>query len=170
MAYSKFKPYYPPAIAHVARHFPSSPTSGSKFIGRFKKPEEVTKYAWEKIEHEYQGRLLIRQVEFSESIGLEALIPLKDIPLHVTRKRVNREVTEKGSKRPVTYSIWTTYEMSLQPTKSMTIIAGPWEGNQEIHTFLTIYPGRYAPDFTDKKFWRNHALISTTGHKPRKKH
>jgi hypothetical protein len=170
MSYNRFQPFYPSALRHIERHFPHNSTPGSKFNSRFKDPKEVAEYAWEKIKYAYRGELLIREINFQEVIGLEALIALKDIPKGVGIKKRTREIPNKNKPgRYNSYTIWTAEDMRLQETKTMTVIAGPLERTR-VHTFLTIYPGRYAPDFSDQEFWSKHALISPRKQKKRRRH
>ena len=144
---------------HLARHFANSGVPGSIFTARrFSTPRQVVDVAYDSISGLYEGRTMTHIVPFSEIIGLDSLIPLVSVPKGASVKRGTR-TKGKDAGRANSYTLNFVYGMERIPTNQMVIIAGPVLGNEEKHAFLTIYPGRYAPDFSDRKFWSQHGLI-----------
>lgn len=152
-----FQKYYGPFMEHIKRHFPGSKIAGSVFQGKFRKPRDVIDFAYDYIANQYNGQRLVRIARFSEVIGLDGIIDLREIPEGVAVKRETRTKKERGG-RPQNYTVLVAYGLKKVPTNQMVIVAEPVSGKR-IHAFSTIYPGSYAPDFSDTKFWREHAFV-----------
>ncbi|MDP3881308.1 MAG: hypothetical protein Q8Q31_00320 [Nanoarchaeota archaeon] len=147
-------------MEHVKIHLPGSHTSGSIFTHpKFRTARNVADYAYDQISGIYKGQRLVLTVDFGEMVGLEGVIAIKEIPKHIPVKRVGRERKSYG-KRPHSYTVPVAYGIKRTPTNKITIIAEPVVDNGNLHAFSSIFPGNYAPDFSDVKFWNQHALIS----------
>ena len=156
-----FEKYYLPFMQHLKRHFASGKTLGSIFTGnRFRTPRDVVDYAFEQIKNRYHGERLILQKNLDEIIGLEGIVKIKDLLPTTSFKRDTREKKKDSAKRAKNYTVWVAYGIKRQPTHNLVIIAEPLPSNPNIHTFSSIYPGKYAPDFDDAKFWNEHAFIN----------
>jgi hypothetical protein len=158
-----FTKYHPAFMEHIKRHFAKGGTVGSIFTGnRFRTPRDVVDYAYEIVISTYRGDLRTYQRRFDEVIGLEGIIAIKDLPAHTAFKRETRERKRETiiKRRSTSYSVWIAYGIKRKPTKNIVIIAGPLPQNPSIHTFLSIYPGMYAPDFEDVEFWQKYAFIN----------
>ncbi|MEK6888655.1 MAG: hypothetical protein AABW80_00950 [Nanoarchaeota archaeon] len=153
-----FVKYYPEFMKHIKRHFPGSGITGSVFTGRFRNPRQVIDFAYDAISSLYEGRQLIKIAKLDEIIGLSAVVPLLSIPKHVTVRRETR-IKKRDAGRSPSYTVLVAYGMKRIPTRQMVIIAEPLP-ERKIHTFSTIHPGTYAPDFTDTDFWKNHVFIN----------
>ena len=142
---------------HLARHLPGSKIAGSVFTHpRFRTTRQIIDYAYEQIKEDYVGRRLVREIEYHENVGLEGIILVREVPRHFKIKRGTRVKKAKDSKRSPSYTALIVEGLARPKTNRMVIIAEPVDG---IHRFSSIYPGRYAPEFDDAKFWRENALI-----------
>lgn len=151
-----FQKYYPLFLDHIKRHFKESGVPGSIFTSPdFDSPKKVIDYAYSLIENEYKGVKLIKEVDLGQIIGLDALIPLSEVPEHCNVKREIRIIEDDEPP----YTVYVVTGIPLRETSKMVIIAEPVPGENGIHAFSSIYPGRYAPDFSDKEFWETHAFI-----------
>ena len=132
------------------RHFPNSPLPGSIFTGqKFKNPRAVIDGAYLLISDDYNGKRLEKVLTFDYVIGLDSIIPISDIPGFVKIEKVKR----RG------FEVNVVHNVRKIRTRQMVVIAGPLKRESIIHTFLSIYPGRFAPELSDKTFWQNHAFI-----------
>lgn len=159
-----FKKYHAPFIRHLKRHFKGSDILGSKFTGaRFPTIKEVIDYAYAEIAPLYDsGKKLVIERTFPQIIGLEGIIALSDLP---SQTQIYKESREKEFDsflgRQEEYEVNVVYGIQRKTTNNLVIVAGPIPASDPVvHTFLSIYPGRYAPDFDDSKFWNEHAFIN----------
>ncbi len=159
----RFEKYNEEFIAHIRdRHFPSSQRVGSVFTARdLSTPHAVAKFAYELILHADRH---IRPYDWpfpwvlvhdcGRVIGLDSLIPIKEIPKGTTIKDETRNK----------YPVKVAYGIKRRPTQTIVIIAGPIGDGSErngLHACHTAYPGTYAPDLTKehKCFWDEWAFI-----------
>lgn len=157
-----FDIYRGDVVKHIERHFVGSKVPGSLFLPKvFRNAREVIDFAYNQI-NDYEGRKIVREFDCERIIGLDGLILLKDVPIHAKVKRDKRESGKKHIAylgRPNNYTINKVVGIELIPTSFLTIIVGPLDKREEVHGFISIYPGRLAPNFSDKNFWGKHALI-----------
>lgn len=157
-----FDKYNPVVLEHIERHFVGSDVPGSLFLPRaFKDAKAVVNFAYNHI-LDYDGKKIIREVNCGKIIGLDALVERAKIPEHFGVQRKMRETSNRGKKymgdRAISYSTQIVEGMELIPTEILTVVAGPFPDCKK-HGFISIYPGRSAPNFSDKRFWREHVLI-----------
>ncbi len=169
----RFIKYHPMYIDHVRLHLGGTKMPGSVFTAPYlRTPQQVADFAYSKMRDQYNGIRKAFVFDCRDIIGLDSLIAIRDIPPHTTIKIENREPKARkfvGGPRPVSYSVNIAYGLHRRPTSRIVILAGPVEGSPNDHAFYTIYPGEYAPDFTEKVFWRNHAFIREDKYRPHKK-
>jgi len=157
----RFIKNHPPFMKHLKRHLKDSKTAGSVFTAQeFKTARQIIDYAYKQIEFKYRGEIMVRTIDFGKVVGLEALIAIKDIPDHLRHIKREMRVKKEQGKRAASYSVLVAYGLKRTETSKITIIAEPIYGNPKLHSFSSIYPGEYAPDFDDKEFWMNHAFIA----------
>ena len=157
-----FEKYLPAFMHHLARHFPGSGVPGSVFTATdLNTPRKVIHYAYEKIKDQYEGRKLVTPIDCGRIIGLEALIALREVPRGIRIKRVSRITKGQDASRKSSYTVNVVKGLAMPPTTLMTIVAEPIAGRENAHAFTSIFPGRFAPDFSDSAFWARHALIET---------
>jgi len=156
----KFEIYHHSFLEHVKSHLANSKKAGSIFTNpKLQTPRQIADYAWEKIKNRYAGRRMGIEIDCGEVVGLEALVPISELP---SKTKTKREIRGRGKDltgRAKGYTVWIAYGIKKPETTKLTIIAGPVKGNENIHAFESVYPGRWAPDFTNSKFWNTHAFI-----------
>ena len=143
---------------HLKRHFPNSPTVGSKFglVGKikgqefFSTPRSVIDFAWKEVQKRgYKKEKTTIKLDFTYPIGLEGVVALSDLS---SETKVERE------KRDGVHKINIAYNVMKKATKHMVIILGPLETGR--HGFTSIYPGQFCPKIDeDPDFWDKHAFI-----------
>jgi hypothetical protein len=147
-------------MQHLKRHLPESRTVGSQFTSPdLITARQVVDFAYEKIKYRYRGERMVLTVDCGRVIGLDAVIALEDIPLGTTVRKETRIKREQGSSRKPSYTVLVAYGLRRRHTTKMVIVAEPIAGARNLHTFSSIYPGNYAPDFDDAEFWNTHAFI-----------
>jgi len=152
----EFIKYSPDFIGHVERHSLLDRTVGSKFFSS-RGPIEIIDLAFRLLESAgYEGRKTTVQESLGRAIGFESVVPLSELPSGIKIVREKRDdehevnVVGGGQVRP-------------RPTNLLSIVVGPLnkkEYGENMHGFLSIYPGRYCPDISeDPEFWENHAFV-----------
>ncbi len=143
---------------HLKRHFPNSPTVGSKFgmVGKvqgqefFSTPRSVIDFAWKEVQKKgYNGEKTVIELDFDYPIGLEGVVALSDLP---EGTEVKPEVRDGKNEVNIAYNVM------KKPTNHLVISMGPLEKGGD--GFLSIYPGKFCPELDeDKEFWDRHAFI-----------
>jgi len=146
-----FEAFDEETLRHLDRHFEETGIGSVFFKHIFPDAKKLVDFALRYIQ-DYNGNLMIRELDLPYDIGLDAVISLDELPEGFEIKKELRDGTDT-KKIPVNV----VYGIKRKLTTHIVIIAGPKESGR--HGIYTIYPGKYCPDLTDKKFWERHAFI-----------
>ncbi|MFH1500319.1 MAG: hypothetical protein ABIE22_00030 [archaeon] len=152
-----FKKYDPTTYGHIARHFPGSKTVGSKFTPNcFQTPIGVLDFAFSVLKKRgYDGEKVTREIELPGTVGLNAVVPLKELPDSVEIKKEMRD-----DKNGVKYKVNVALNIPKTPTNTLTFIAGPVK-DTDYHAVLAAFPGKNYPDIGEApELWKQLAFIS----------
>ncbi|MFH1307435.1 MAG: hypothetical protein ABIH72_01130 [archaeon] len=153
----EFLKYDPEFISHLSRHFPGTSTPGSIFTKHcFQNPIQVIDWAFSILKKPdsksfYQGQILHYTAKMPNTVGLDAVILVSELP-------DNTEI--KKEKRDGLHEINVAYGIEKRPTNLITIVAGPIP-EKDYHGFLSIFPGKnYPPIEEAPEVWEELAFIA----------